>query len=195
MNKKFAESQRRTARRTARRIIVALATLAFDVARPLRLEHEARELRRAADEEQPQAFMQKRDRFEAAFTVWNQQREGLAFVAALEQTIETIDSPSQALREYGAVDETLHRACGPDPTVLRRTPEGRFGQVISLRTTMVSVRAVFARSSYGRPRISEDVRKLLGTRSSSVVLSCRRWRHHLHTVGVNGSSPLAPTRP
>jgi hypothetical protein len=64
------------------------------------LEHEARELRRAADEEQPQAFMRKRDRFEAAFTAWNQQREGLAFVAALEQTIETIDSPSQALREY-----------------------------------------------------------------------------------------------
>jgi hypothetical protein len=100
MNKKFAESQRRTARRTARRIIVALATLAFDVARPLRLEHEARELRRAAHEEQPQAFTQKRDRFEAAFTAWNQQREGLAVVAALEQTIETIDSPSQALREY-----------------------------------------------------------------------------------------------
>lgn len=45
----------------------------------------------------------------------------------------------------------------------------------------------------GRPGISGDVRKLLGTRSSQVVLICRRRWDYLHTVGVSGSSPLAPT--
>src|SRR5712691_12417490 len=40
-----------------------------------------------------------------------------------------------------------------------------------------------------------DVRKLLGTRSSLVVLGCRRGWDHLHTVGVAGSSPAAPTNP
>ena len=42
----------------------------------------------------------------------------------------------------------------------------------------------------GCPR---QVCKLLGTRSSQVVLSCPRRGFHLHTVGGNGSSPLAPT--
>jgi len=129
------------------------------------------------------------------FTPWNQQREGLAFVAALEQSIETIDSPSQALRGYVQWTRRHIEHADPIQRFFDALQKDEFGQVLSLRTTMVSVRAVFARSSYGRPRISEDVRKLLGTRSSSVVLSCRRWRHHLHTVGVSGSSPLAPTNP
>lgn len=52
----------------------------------------------------------------------------------------------------------------------------------------------FAPSCYGRPGISMDVCRSLGT-GSSVVVSGRPGRqHHLHTVGISGSSPLAPTR-
>ncbi len=56
-----------------------------------------------------------------------------------------------------------------------------------------SVRGVFARSCYGRPGISRDIPIQPETRAAVVIRGCPGTRHHLHTVGVTGSSPVAPT--
>src|SRR5207253_2598135 len=59
----------------------------------------------------------------------------------------------------------------------------------------VSVHGVFTQYPYGRPAISMDVRTRLKTRATQDLRGCPRPWHHLHTVGVAGSSPAAPTNP
>jgi hypothetical protein len=56
------------------------------------------------------------------------------------------------------------------------------------------VHLVFTGSGYAHPRLSWDVRGRSQTIETTDSLGCPGTGPLVHTVGVNGSSPLAPTR-
>jgi hypothetical protein len=83
-------------------VIVCLVRVALHVARPDRLEEEKKARTHAEAQRQQLIFRERCERFQAAFTAWNEQQERLAFLVVIEEAFAKTESPTDAMRKYVA---------------------------------------------------------------------------------------------
>jgi hypothetical protein len=83
-------------------VVLALARLAIESARPARLQQEEERRKQVIAEEQQRAFERKTARFERAFNAWKEHQERVRFVETLESALTQIESPDESIQEYVA---------------------------------------------------------------------------------------------
>lgn len=83
-------------------VIICLVRVALEVARPVRLHEEQRARDHAEEQRQQQLFRERCDRFQTAFNAWKEQQERLAFLVVIEEAFKSVESPTDAMREYMA---------------------------------------------------------------------------------------------